>query len=231
MLEETYPRVILGHKAKKLRKELKNDDICTEWEAQRLPLSKILGTAFKRPIKLITTQPIVQFVAVYMAFLYGMIYLVLSTLATLWIERYGESVDIAGLNYVSVGLGFLTASQLGTMFQDKVFMALKRRNGDVGLPEFRIPLMVPGSLLVPIGIFVYAWTAEYKVFWLWPNVGIYLICASMIMSWQCLQAYLISSYTNYAASALAAATLLRSLAGFGFPLFVSHHFVGRGLSN
>lgn len=41
----------------------------------------------------------------------------------------------------------------------------------------------------------------------------------MIIGFQCIQTYLVDSYTRYAASAIAAATVLRSLAGFGFPLF------------
>jgi len=221
LLPETYPRILLSKKAKRLRAELRDDSICTEWEAKEQSLSIKLRSAFKRPMKLITTQPIVQFIAVYMAFLYGLIYLVLSTIPRLWAGKYHEAVHIGGLNYIAVGLGFLTGSQLGTRLQDRVYMTLKERNDGVGQPEYRVPLMAPGALLVPVGIFVYAWSAEATAFWFWPNMGIYILCANMIICWQCMQAYLVESYTTYAASALAATTILRSLAGFGFPLFVS----------
>ncbi|KAI9707988.1 MAG: hypothetical protein M1820_004407 [Bogoriella megaspora] len=221
LLLETYPRVILYRKAKRLRKETGSDDLRTEWEVLDQSLVDILRTAFKRPIILITTQPIVQCVAIYMAFLYGLMYLVLSTFARLWTGEYHEPAHIAGLNYVSARLGFLTGAQLGTRLQDRVYMALKNRVEGVGQPEFRIPLMVPSSILVPVGIFAYAWSAEKVAFWFWPNLGIYVLCASMIMCWQCMQAYVIETYTKYAASAMAAANLLRSVAGFGFPLFVS----------
>lgn len=193
----------------------------TEWEAEGQSLGQKLRTAFKRPIKLIATQPIVQCVAVYMAFLYGLIYLVLSTFPRLWTEKYHEDVHIGGLNYIAVGVGFFTGSQIGTRLQDRIYMSLKRRNGGVGKPEFRVPLMVPGAVLVPVGMFVYAWTAEMGTFWLWPNIGMYITCASMILCWQAMQAYLVESYATFSASALAAATILRSLAGAGFPLFVS----------
>jgi hypothetical protein len=189
LLQETFPRVILARKAEKLRKETGNKRLITEWEVEGQSLRHKLQTAFKRPFKLITTQPIVQCIAVYMAFLYGLIYLVLSTFPRLWVEKYHEEVHIGGLNYISVGLGFFTGSQLGTRLQDRIYMALKRRNDGVGQPEFRVPLMVPGSILVPIGIFVYAWTAEATVFWLWPNVGIFVLCGSMILCWQCMQTW------------------------------------------
>jgi hypothetical protein len=215
LLQETYPRLILARKAKALREQLGDNDICTEWEVQGEPLGKKLRTALKRPIKLIATQPIVQFVAVYMAFLYGMIYLVLSTLPRLWTgPKYNEEVHISGLNYISVGIGFLVGSQVGTRLQDRIYKRLKLGNNGVDQPEFRIPLMLPGGLLVPIGIFVYAWSAEAAAFWLWPNLGRYsgkdtvrgfllmvssgiaILCASMILCWQCMQAYLVGAYVR-----------------------------------
>ncbi|KAJ4349417.1 uncharacterized protein N0V89_008032 [Didymosphaeria variabile] len=233
LLQETYPRVILARKAKALREKTGNSSFMTEWEAEGQSLGQKLRTAFKRPIKLITTQPIIQFVAIYMAFLYGMIYLVLSTFPRLWTLKYHEEVHIGSLNYVAVGLGFLTGSQVGTRLQDRIYMALKRRNGGIARPEFRVPLMVPGSILLPIGIFVYAWTAEVTAFWLWPDIGMYIVCGSMILCWQAMQAYLVEAYTTYSASALAAATVLRSLAATGFPLFATRLYdtLGWGRGN
>jgi hypothetical protein len=46
-----------------------------------------------------------------------------------------------------------------------------------------------------------------------------MFSAGMIIEFQCIQTYIVDAYTRYAASAIGAATVLRSLAGFGFPLF------------
>jgi hypothetical protein len=54
--------------------------------------------------------------------------------------------------------------------------------------------------------------------------GAALFCGGTIIGFQCIQTYLVDSYTRYAASAIAAATVLRSLAGFGFPLFAPAMF-------
>ena len=220
LFRETYPRAVLYQKAKRLRRETGNEHLQTEWERAAVPLGETLRSAFKRPMKLISTQPIVQFCAVYMAFLYGLMYLVLSTFPRLWTNQYHEPVHIGGLNYISAGLGFSVAAQFNARVSDRIYHRLKSKNDGVGKPEFRIPVMFVSSMLVPIGIFVYAWTAQFKAFWLWPNVGIFIICGSMIVSFQSMQIYLVQTYTTYAASALAAATILRSLAGFAFPLFV-----------
>lgn len=45
-----------------------------------------------------------------------------------------------------------------------------------------------------------------------------------IAAFQCVISYLVDAYAEFAASATAAVTFLRSLAGFGFPLFARNMF-------
>ena len=152
-------------------------------------------------------------------FLYGVMYLVLSTFPSLWTLRYGESIGTSGLNYISLGIGFFLGSQICAPINDRIYKKLKKRNNNTGRPEFRVPVMVPASLLVPIGLFWYGWSAQAKVHWIMPNIGACIFSAGIIMGFQCIQTYIVDTYTRYAASAIAAATVLRSSAGFGFPLF------------
>jgi hypothetical protein len=59
-----------------MRKETGNDAWHTEWESPDRTLGKVLRTALIRPFRLLGTQPIVQALALYMAYLYGLMYLV-----------------------------------------------------------------------------------------------------------------------------------------------------------
>ena len=52
-----------------------------------------------------------------------------------------------------------------------------------------------------------------------PDIGAALLAGATICGYYSIQNYVIDCYTKYAASAVAAMTTLRSLAGFGFPLF------------
>ena len=79
--------------------------------------------------------------------------------------------------------------------------------------------MVPGSIFLPIGLLITGWTARADVHWIAPDIGMALIGAGMILNFQSIQVYVIDAFTLHAASALAAVSTLRSLAGFGFPLF------------
>ena len=113
--------------------------------------------ALIRPFKLLGTQPIVQIVqvlALYMAYLYGVLYLILSTFPILWTERYHESIGIGGLNYISLALGLFVGVQISGPLTDSIYRRLKHRNNGESRPEFRIPLMIPGAILMPCGIFL-----------------------------------------------------------------------------
>lgn len=221
-LQETYAPVLLQRKKKALIKETGNTNLVTEYDRPDRTLLQTLTTALTRPFRLLATQPIVQVMSLYMMFLYGVTYLILSTYASLWANEYHESPGIAGLNYISLGLGFFLGAQICAPLQDRIYAALKRRyvpDGGPGRPEFRVPMLIPGAIFLPIGILIYSWTAEAHTHWIGPNIGAVVFGASIIIGFQCIQGYMVDSYTRYAASAVSAVTVLRSLAGFGFPLF------------
>jgi len=224
LLQETYAPKLLAWKRDKLIKETGNTKLHTEYDSPDKTLINVLRVALKRPFKLLGTQPIVQVLACYMAYIYGLMYLMLSTFPPLWERQYGQSVGIASLNFISMGLGFFLGTQTCAPLTDLIYRRLKKKNNGVGKPEFRVPLMVPASILIPMGLFWYGWSAQAKTHWIVPNIGVVIFCGGTIVGFQCIQTYLVDSYTRYAASAIAAATVLRSLAGFGFPLFAPAMF-------
>jgi MFS family permease len=125
---------------------------------------------------------------------------------------------------ISLGIGFGLGAQITSPLNDRIYRALKRRHGGVGRPEVRVPLMHLGVNVLWIGIFIYGWTAQYRVHWIAPNIGAAFFAAGSITIHQCSQTYLIDSYTRYAASGTAAVVFLRSMAGFGFPLFAPYMY-------
>jgi MFS family permease len=225
-LRETYPPRILGKEAARIRRKTGNKDLHTEWDDPERTLTKLYIRSFSRPWKLLFTQPIIQVLACYNAYNYGILYLFISTFPTLWEEKYGESVGIGGLNFISIAAGNLIASQICAPCNDAIYKILKRRynytTDQEGIPEFRLPLMVIGALVTPIGLFWYGWSAQAGIFWLMPNIGVALYAAGSLICYQCIQVYIVDSYTSYAASAMAATTFLRSLCSFSFPLFAPY---------
>ena len=53
---------------------------------------------------------------------------------------------------------------------DRMLKAKAAKTG-VMKPEYRLPLLLPGAVFIPVGIFIYGWTAEKHVFWFVPILG------------------------------------------------------------
>ncbi|KAI9146829.1 major facilitator superfamily transporter [Paramyrothecium foliicola] len=112
VLSETYAPVILRTLKKHLIEETGNTSLRTVYDNPDKTWFLHMGTNLTRPLRLLSTHVLVQFIALYMMYLYGVLYLVLSTYARLWTIDYRQRVGIAGLNYISIGLGFLLGAQL-----------------------------------------------------------------------------------------------------------------------
>jgi len=227
-MQETYAAAILTKKKKTLIKITGNKDLYTEFDNPSRSFANHLGVALKRPFILLFTQPIVQVLAVYIAYVYGVLYLVLASFPLVWTRQYNEPTGIAGLNYISLGLGFFLGTQIAAKFADKIYKKLKAKNNDVGKSEFRVPLMFPGAVMVPIGLVIYGWSAAYKTHWIVPNIGTAIFAAGNQLVFQNCQTYLVDSYTRFAASAIAATAVFRSLGGFAFPLFAPYMYQALG---
>ena len=62
----------------------------------------------------------------------------LTTLPSIFQEVYRESIGIAGLNYISLGIGMFVTAQANARFIDTLYKRLSKRNGGVGKPEYRL---------------------------------------------------------------------------------------------
>ncbi|RYP75077.1 hypothetical protein DL769_003873 [Monosporascus sp. CRB-8-3] len=195
---ETFAPVLLGRKAAKLRKETGNPDPHTKWQRPDRTFTKLALAAIARPFMLLATQPILQVLALYIAYVFGLTYLALSTFPILWTTQYEMSISIAGLNS---GFGH------------------RARGKGTGRPKYRLPLLLPGTLMVPIGLFWYGWSVQNHLHWITPDIGIAIFGAGVKFALQCTQLCALDAYPTYAASASAASMFVRSLAGLAFPLF------------
>lgn len=233
LLHETFQPVLLQRKKQRLIANgipVEGGDKATKGKT----LSS-LKDELKRPFILLGTQPIVQVVALFMGFLFGLNQLTIATFETLWEQRYGLPPRVASLHYAFIAAGLTIGSQVGGRTNDKVrplppllssppltplpqiYAHLKRTRNSPGTPEFRCPLMLAVALLLPLGQLLYGWSAQAVLPWYLPDLGVTLFSTAIIVGYQCIQAYVIDCYPVYAASAMGSLTVLRSLGGFVFP--------------
>lgn len=165
---ETYAPVLLHRRCKSLRKSTQNLNLYTLHDS--VSLTQLLCTSLIRPLKLLGTQPIVQVWSLYCAYIYGILYLLIATFPNVWTEIYGETVSIGSLNYISFSVGMGLASQLGTRLADRYYRKMCEENGGQGRPEFRLPVLIIGAVMVPVGLFWYGWSARPTIHWIMPWV-------------------------------------------------------------
>ncbi|KAI7519830.1 hypothetical protein KC331_g20510 [Hortaea werneckii] len=134
-------------------------------------------------------------------------------------DEYGFSTEQVGLLYLGPGLGFLSAVWFLVPRIDTVYNKLTARNDGKARPEYRLPLANIGAVFIPVSLFWFAWTVQYRTPWLASIASTYFYGIGQVMILNCTQNYYIDSFEKYAASAIAAGAVFRSLVGGVVPLF------------
>lgn len=98
-------------------------------------------------------------------------YLLFTTFPRVFQDRYGFSNGTLGLVYLGVGIGGFFGLLFCALVSDRLLATLTKRNGGTAKPEYRLPVMFIGALVVPCSLFLYGWTAEEKVHWIVPIIG------------------------------------------------------------
>jgi multidrug resistance protein len=218
-LRESYTPIILKRKKADYEKE------SSEWDGTKYtydgednrPLKQRIAESLKRPPK-IFIQPIVTTMAVYQALIFGTTYSIYTNMQPIYSDLYGFDTEKVGLLYLGPGLGFLFAVWFLVPRIDTVYKRLTAKNNDTAKPEFRLPLANIGAIFIPMSLFWFAWTVEKHAHWMASISGTFFYGIGQVMILNSTQNYFIDSFEKYAASAIAAGTVFRSLVGGVIPL-------------
>jgi DHA1 family multidrug resistance protein-like MFS transporter len=229
-LQESYPPIILIEKAAELRRRTKNWGIHAKQEEIEVDFRELVERNFSRPLRMLTTEPIVLLLSIYMAFIYGLLYLFLTAYPLVFQGKYGFSPGISGLAFFGMIVGQLSAGAVIFIRQP----AYKRKlaaNGGIPIPEWRCPEIIAGGFAFAGGLFWFGWSGYRgpEVHWIVPTLSGVLTGFGLLSIFLQALNYLVDAYLMFAASAIAANTFLRSLFGAIFPLFATQMFNGMGI--
>ncbi|KAJ7637213.1 multidrug resistance protein 4 [Mycena rosella] len=227
ILRETYSPILRLKKAKLSADPEKAAQAHPVLAAEHSSKLHYLWINLSRPAILLFGSLVCFMLSLYMAFMYGIYYLMFTTFSTLFSDIYGFDTGIGGLTYIGLGVGFLLATAFSARSGNQIYLHLSKKNGGKGEPEMRVPALIFGSLFVPVGLFWYGWSAQAKLHWIMPIIGSGIFGFGMMTTFLPIQLYLVDSFT-YAASALSAASVFRSLLGFAFPLFGQQMYAALG---
>ena len=101
--------------------------------------------------------------SLYIAFVYGTLYVLFTTLAIVFRDNYGFSESTSGLAYLGTGIGMFIGLAFLAATSDRTLKKLASKNNGEMKPEFRLPPLMYAAPSLPIGLFIYGWTVQFKV--------------------------------------------------------------------
>ena len=158
-IPETYPPVLLRKRAAAL--SAVNGKVYRSRIEVGSPVpsvSQAFKTALSRPWILLLREPIVLLLSIYMAIIYGTLYMMFGAFPIVFQQDRGWSQGVSGLAFLGVAVGMM-AAVIYTIPDNKRYNKVAEKamaDGSVtgAPPEARLPPTMLGSVLLPIGLFV-----------------------------------------------------------------------------
>jgi MFS family permease len=226
---ETYSPVLLRQRAKTLSKLTGKVYLSKLDIDQGRPVPKeAMKTALSRPFILLFREPIVLLLSIYLAIIYGTLYMLFGAFPIVYEIHRGWNQGVSALAFLGVMIGMLAAIAY-SIPENTRYSKLLEKNGGYSPPESRLPPCMIASIALPVGLFWFAWTNSPDIHWLASVAAGVPFGFGMVLVFLSVFNYLIDAYTIFAASVLAANSLLRSLFGFAFPLFTTYMYQNLGI--
>ncbi|KAL3443085.1 MFS multidrug transporter [Aspergillus insuetus] len=223
-IRESRPSLLLEREVAKLRK-ITNIDCLTSSNPDSAPdLRTFVRIALGRPIRLFFTELIVFTVSVMSAVATALVYLFTQALPPIYISL-GFTPKQACLPFIAIGVGLSLG--LLTRYLDLHLIERRRKRGHILLPEHKLAGFWIGSGVLAGSLWAFAWTippAVQDLHWVVSVLALVLIGYALNEIDYVLGGYLADSYLSYAASGLAALSLIRALLSGILPLVSSPMF-------
>lgn len=229
IVPETYAPVLLRKRAAALSKKTGKVYISL-LDKKKGPVSpkKSFETALIRPWILLFREPIVLLISIYMAIIYGTLYMLFGAFPIVFQQVRGWSQTVTGTSFFGVLVGMMIGV-VYSVWDNKRYIRSAKAAGGTAPPESRLVPALPGSVALPVGMFWFAWTNYPSIHWSVCIIGTAPFGFGMVLVFLSQMNYLLDSYTIYAASVLAANSVLRSLFGAAFPLFTTQMYDTLGI--
>ncbi|KAI0644022.1 MFS polyamine transporter [Trametes meyenii] len=231
-LPETYAPVLLQKKAQRLRKAdpQGNAEVYAEHERSDWSARGILHRTVYRPVQMLSQEPILMLVTIYLSLVYGVLYALFEALPVIFVGTRGFNIGESGLIFIGVGVGTTIGAYM-TIPLSKHYPKLNVKWRGYPPPEERLWGAMIGAPLLVIGCFWLGWTGNYaSIHWIVPAIATVPVGAAVALVFNSFLSYLIDTYLQYSASAFSANTIIRSCVGASFPLFTVQMFDRLGIN-
>ena len=230
-LPETSSSNILYRRTVRIRKLTGNTKVkCEpEIEAEGMTGREIVLMVFIRPFTLSFTEPICFLLNLYLALIYGLLYLWFESFPLVFLEIYHFTEGTEGLAFVGILIGAII-----TMVPFFYYVYTKvepqfNENGELR-PEIRLQPAFIGAFFIPICLFWFGWSSRPSIHWIMPIIGSSFFSMGAFLLFMAVLGYLGDAYPKYVASVYAGNDLMRSAFGAAFPLFANAMYKKLGIA-
>ncbi|KIW38512.1 uncharacterized protein PV06_09468 [Exophiala oligosperma] len=231
LMPETSAPTILYYRAKRLR-ELNdgNENFRSEEELKQahLGVGQRLWNSVVKPWEVNVKDPALLFMTLYMGLLYAILYSFFESLPLVYPPMYGFSQTSTSLIWLVTPPAVLVGFPIHCIWLARRVQP-KLQSGTFGDLENFLEEGVIASVLMPVSLFMFAWTARSSVHWMVPTVAIFLYMVAMYFLTNSVFLYIPAIYPRYAASIFAANSVSRSLLAFVAILVGRAMFKGIGV--
>ena len=234
-LPETSAQNILLRRAARLRKLTGDQNLKSqsELEQKNLTARDIAIESLWRPIQMNILDPAIAFTSIYVSLTYAIFYSFFEVFPLVYIGTYGMNLGELGLTFLSITCGVIVGISAYWAYLHYSVEPYMRKHG-LGAPERRLIPALFVSFLLPIGLFIFGWTARSSIHWIVSIIGVGIFTVGIFLVIQCIFLYLPLTYPQYAASLFAGNDFARSTLAtvaihFSHPLF-KNLGVARGVS-
>ncbi|KAJ6094075.1 hypothetical protein N7467_002920 [Penicillium canescens] len=229
LIPETYAPVLLRRRAERLSKlsgKIYRSKI--DIDQGKVSLKNSFKISLSRPWILLFREPIVFLLSLYMAIVYGTLYMMFAAFPIVYQESRGWNQGVSGLAFLGIMVGMLIAV-VYTLWDNKRYIKTSDNHNGFAPPEARLPPCLIASIAIPVGLFWFAWTNYTSIHFMASIAAGVPFGFGMVLVFLGIMNYLIDAYTIFAASVLAANSVLRSLFGAAFPLFTTYMYKNLGI--
>lgn len=163
-----------------------------------------------------------------MSLVYGILYLTFEAYPISFEQDRGWSQGIASLPFIALFIGVVLACAIIGIFSKTWYAKRLIATGKLN-PEDRLPTMIAGSLILPVGLLWFAWSSHPSTHWSAQVISGVFIGLGIILIFMSGVVYMVDVYLLNANSAIAINTFIRSAVAAGFPLFSTYLYVGLGV--
>ncbi|KAK4506119.1 hypothetical protein PRZ48_004084 [Zasmidium cellare] len=229
-LPETSADTILLRRAKRLRKLTGRDDLKSASEIKQagMTFSGVFIEAIVKPIEIMVKDPAIAFADFYLALCYGIYYSFFEAFTLVYPPIYGFNLGKTGVSFIFVGVACIISVSIYNVYQIVYLIPDATKNG-FRSPEHRLVPALFSAITLPMGYFLFGWTARRSVHWIVSLIGAAIVVSSNFMGFQCLFIYIPLSYPQYAASLFSGSEVTRALFAAACVLFARPMFVNIGI--